>query len=244
MAHASANGVSIAYDDLGAGDPPLLFLTGWCSSKERWSAVARLCARQRRTLSSEWRGHGASDRRGRLRARGDDRRRARRGGRRGGRGVRPLRRVALGLRGHRAAPSLPRARADARARRLVRHPAAAALPGGARDADVAGRLAGRPRQALRDLARRRRAPRDRRRVRRHARAGRRHVDALGPRDHGGLRPRRQPDRRMGRARPAGAGAARLRAAARARVPRCAGGVRRRSTRGSRCASCPASRTSR
>lgn len=62
MAHASAHGVSIAYDDLGAGDPPLLLLTGWCSSKERWSAVARLCAQTRRVLSSEWRGHGASER--------------------------------------------------------------------------------------------------------------------------------------------------------------------------------------
>ena len=62
MAHASANGVSIAYDDLGAGDPPLLFLTGWCSSKERWEEVARICARRRRVLSSEWRGHGDSDR--------------------------------------------------------------------------------------------------------------------------------------------------------------------------------------
>ena len=62
MAHASANGVSIAYDDLGAGDPPLLFLTGWCSSKERWGAVARICAERRRVLSSEWRGHGDSER--------------------------------------------------------------------------------------------------------------------------------------------------------------------------------------
>ena len=62
MAHASADGVSLAYDDLGAGDPALLFLTGWCSSKDRWSAVARLCAARRRVLNTEWRGHGESDR--------------------------------------------------------------------------------------------------------------------------------------------------------------------------------------
>jgi len=62
MAYASTDGVSIAYDDLGAGDPALLMLTGWCSSKERWSAVARICSAKRRVLSTEWRGHGDSDR--------------------------------------------------------------------------------------------------------------------------------------------------------------------------------------
>ena len=49
-----------SYDDLGAGEPALLLLTGWCSSKERWSQVAERCARKRRVLNSEWRGHGAS----------------------------------------------------------------------------------------------------------------------------------------------------------------------------------------
>ena len=53
MAYASTDGVSIAYDDLGAGDPALLMLTGWCSSKERWSAVARICSAKRRVLSTE-----------------------------------------------------------------------------------------------------------------------------------------------------------------------------------------------
>jgi pimeloyl-ACP methyl ester carboxylesterase len=62
MPHASADGVRIAYDDLGEGDPPLLLLTGWCSSKERWSETARLLAARHRVLSSEWRGHGASAR--------------------------------------------------------------------------------------------------------------------------------------------------------------------------------------
>ena len=62
MAHASADGVSIGYDDLGTGAPALLLLTGWCSSKERWGAVAPLLAASRRVLSSEWRGHGSSER--------------------------------------------------------------------------------------------------------------------------------------------------------------------------------------
>ena len=64
MPQALADGIAIAYDDLrpeGAEDePPLVLLTGWCSSKERWREVAELCARHRRVLSTEWRGHGGS----------------------------------------------------------------------------------------------------------------------------------------------------------------------------------------
>jgi pimeloyl-ACP methyl ester carboxylesterase len=55
------DGVRIAYDDLGAGEPVLLFLTGWCSSRARWRHVAARCAERRRVLSCEWRGHGESD---------------------------------------------------------------------------------------------------------------------------------------------------------------------------------------
>lgn len=51
----------IAYDDLGSGEPALLLLTGWCSSRGRWGEVARLCSRHRRVLNLEWRGHGDSD---------------------------------------------------------------------------------------------------------------------------------------------------------------------------------------
>ena len=58
---ADAGGVRIEYDDRGSGEPALLFLTGWCSSKERWSKVAELEAEHRRVLSFDWRGHGGSD---------------------------------------------------------------------------------------------------------------------------------------------------------------------------------------
>jgi len=62
MPHATVDGLRIAYDDAGAGNgPALLFTTGWCSTKERWSRVAKLCAENRRVLSMEWRGHGDSD---------------------------------------------------------------------------------------------------------------------------------------------------------------------------------------
>ena len=61
MPHAVVDGLRISYDDLGAGEPALLFTTGWCSSRGRWSRVAELCAADRRVLNTEWRGHGDSD---------------------------------------------------------------------------------------------------------------------------------------------------------------------------------------
>jgi pimeloyl-ACP methyl ester carboxylesterase len=60
MADAYADGVRIDYDDLGTGEPALLFLTGWCSSRARWAKVAALAAPRRRVLSFDWRGHGGS----------------------------------------------------------------------------------------------------------------------------------------------------------------------------------------
>ncbi len=62
MAFATAGSTRISYDDTGSGPGlPLLLTTGWCSSKERWSATAALLAAKRRVVSCEWRGHGASD---------------------------------------------------------------------------------------------------------------------------------------------------------------------------------------
>jgi pimeloyl-ACP methyl ester carboxylesterase len=61
MPHAAADGIRISYDDLGAGEPALVFTTGWCSNRERWRVVAERCARRRRVLNTEWRGHGDSD---------------------------------------------------------------------------------------------------------------------------------------------------------------------------------------
>jgi pimeloyl-ACP methyl ester carboxylesterase len=58
---ARAAGVRIDYDDRGSGEPALLMLTGWCSSRERWKDVAGIAARRRRVLSLDWRGHGGSD---------------------------------------------------------------------------------------------------------------------------------------------------------------------------------------
>ncbi len=61
MPHATVDGIRVSYDDLGAGEPALVFTTGWCSSRARWQRVAERCAAQRRVLNTEWRGHGDSD---------------------------------------------------------------------------------------------------------------------------------------------------------------------------------------
>jgi pimeloyl-ACP methyl ester carboxylesterase len=55
-----ASSLGLGYDDLGRGDPALLLLTGWCSSRERWARAVPPLAARRRVVSFEWRGHGES----------------------------------------------------------------------------------------------------------------------------------------------------------------------------------------
>lgn len=55
-----AQTLGLGVDDLGQGEPALLLLTGWCSSRERWAKAAPLLAEHRRVVSFEWRGHGES----------------------------------------------------------------------------------------------------------------------------------------------------------------------------------------
>jgi pimeloyl-ACP methyl ester carboxylesterase len=57
---ATAHNLGLGVDDLGQGEPALLLLTGWCSSRERWAKAAPLLAANRRVVSFEWRGHGES----------------------------------------------------------------------------------------------------------------------------------------------------------------------------------------
>ena len=56
------DGLKIGYDDRGSGEPALLCLTGWCSSKARFDHLVPLLAEKRRTLAFDWRGHGESQR--------------------------------------------------------------------------------------------------------------------------------------------------------------------------------------
>lgn len=57
---ASTETLGLGVDDLGEGEPALLLLTGWCSSRQRWAKAAPLLAAHRRVVSFEWRGHGDS----------------------------------------------------------------------------------------------------------------------------------------------------------------------------------------
>lgn len=58
---APDNTLGLGVDDLGQGEPALLLLTGWCSSRDRWATAAPLLAERRRVVSFEWRGHGESE---------------------------------------------------------------------------------------------------------------------------------------------------------------------------------------
>jgi pimeloyl-ACP methyl ester carboxylesterase len=60
MSTTTRTPLGVTYDDLGEGGPPLLLLTGWCSSRDRWASVAALAARHRRVVNVDWRGHGGS----------------------------------------------------------------------------------------------------------------------------------------------------------------------------------------
>jgi pimeloyl-ACP methyl ester carboxylesterase len=62
MPVTQVDGVTISYDDRGSGEPAVLCLTGWCSSKARYDLLAPLLAEKRRTLAFDWRGHGDSQR--------------------------------------------------------------------------------------------------------------------------------------------------------------------------------------
>ncbi|MEU7875812.1 alpha/beta hydrolase [Dactylosporangium sp. NPDC049140] len=52
----------IACDDLGTGDPALLFLPGWCGDRTVFDPLLPLTARHRRAIAMDLRDHGGSGR--------------------------------------------------------------------------------------------------------------------------------------------------------------------------------------
>jgi hypothetical protein len=46
MPYTDSSGVSIAYDDMGEGSPPLLFLGGWCVNRTVFGDLAQRCAKR------------------------------------------------------------------------------------------------------------------------------------------------------------------------------------------------------
>src|SRR5262245_42218323 len=60
MMTTHAEGLQISYDDLGHGEPALLFLHGWCANRTVFRPLVERCSTHRRTLALDFRGHGRS----------------------------------------------------------------------------------------------------------------------------------------------------------------------------------------
>jgi len=60
MPQVRSNDVIIDYDDQGLGDPALLLLPGWCSTRAAFAPVWDRLSAHRRVLALDWRGHGRS----------------------------------------------------------------------------------------------------------------------------------------------------------------------------------------
>jgi len=60
MSQLISGNIPIVYDDLGKGEPALLFLPGWCMNRTVFQSIMPLSAKYRRTLVLDWRGHGES----------------------------------------------------------------------------------------------------------------------------------------------------------------------------------------
>jgi pimeloyl-ACP methyl ester carboxylesterase len=58
---AVRGGVALRYTDTGAGDPPLLFIHGWCCDQTHWRGQLPVFSRDHRVVALDLRGHGASD---------------------------------------------------------------------------------------------------------------------------------------------------------------------------------------
>ncbi len=57
----SRDGVALAYEDVGTGTPPLLFVHGWCTDHAFFAPQVESFARDHRVVSPDLRGHGTSD---------------------------------------------------------------------------------------------------------------------------------------------------------------------------------------
>jgi pimeloyl-ACP methyl ester carboxylesterase len=60
MPSTELSGVKIVYDDLGRGEPAVLFLSGWCAPRSVFQPLLPAESQHRRALAVDWRGHGES----------------------------------------------------------------------------------------------------------------------------------------------------------------------------------------
>ena len=61
MSKMTATAPRIAYEDVGQGEPALLFLPGWVSDHTQVDATAQYSTEHRRVLVLDWPGHGRSE---------------------------------------------------------------------------------------------------------------------------------------------------------------------------------------
>lgn len=61
MPFATRRGVRLYYTDSGSGDPPLLFVHGWCCDSTNWRKQVQAFRRTHRVVTTDLRGHGRSD---------------------------------------------------------------------------------------------------------------------------------------------------------------------------------------
>jgi pimeloyl-ACP methyl ester carboxylesterase len=61
MPRADSGGLQIDYSDQGHGEPALLLMPGWCSTRDAFGRMTELLAQHRRVLALDWRGHGHSN---------------------------------------------------------------------------------------------------------------------------------------------------------------------------------------
>jgi pimeloyl-ACP methyl ester carboxylesterase len=60
MTHTTVTPVPVSFDDAGRGEPALVYLIGWCSTRTSYAAMVEHSARRRRSIAIDWRGHGTS----------------------------------------------------------------------------------------------------------------------------------------------------------------------------------------
>ena len=60
MTHNTVTQVPVSYDDAGRGEPALVYLTGWCSTRASYATMVGHTARHYRSIAIDWRGHGTS----------------------------------------------------------------------------------------------------------------------------------------------------------------------------------------
>lgn len=60
MSHTTVPHIPVSFDDAGHGEPALVYLTGWCSTRTSYTPMVQRTARHRRSIAIDWRGHGTS----------------------------------------------------------------------------------------------------------------------------------------------------------------------------------------